>query len=82
VTPAGSVVCISVALKRAALCVVECSHSLMAIVGCICLRFYIEVGVGVGTFLPAPTPPKIPSDFDSVSTVLVCSKNCRINYSQ
>jgi hypothetical protein len=24
----------------------------------------IDVGVGVGTFLPTPTPPKIPSDSD------------------
>jgi hypothetical protein len=30
------------------------------------LRFYIEVGVGVGTFLPTPTQPKIPSDSESV----------------
>jgi hypothetical protein len=41
----------------------------MVIVASIYLRFYIEVGVGVDTFLPTPTPtpPKIPSDFDSNS---------------
>jgi hypothetical protein len=33
----------------------------MDIVAIICLRFYIEVGVGVGTFLPTLTAPKIPA---------------------
>jgi hypothetical protein len=37
----------------------------MVIVASIYLRFYIEVGVG--TFLPTPTPPKIPSDSDSTA---------------
>jgi hypothetical protein len=37
----------------------------MLIVASIYLRFYIEVGVG--TFLPTPTPPKIPSDSDSTA---------------
>jgi hypothetical protein len=27
----------------------------------------MEVGVRVGTFLPTPTPPKIPSDSDSTA---------------
>jgi hypothetical protein len=36
----------------------------MVTVASIYLRFYIEFGVGVGTFLPPPTPPKIPSDSD------------------
>jgi hypothetical protein len=35
---------------------------LMLIVANIYLRSYIEVGVRVGTVLPAPTQPKIPSD--------------------
>jgi hypothetical protein len=44
----------------------------MIIVSSSYLRFYIEVGVGVGTFLPTPTstPPKIPSATDSDSTAL------------
>jgi hypothetical protein len=33
-------------------------------------KILIEVGFGVGTFLPTPTPPKIPSDSDSDSTAL------------
>jgi hypothetical protein len=41
----------------------------MVIVAWIYLGFYIEVGVG--TFLPTPTPPEIPSD----STALVRSPN-------
>jgi hypothetical protein len=41
----------------------------MVIVASIYLRLYIEVGVGVGTFLLTATPPKIP--FDSDSTALV-----------
>jgi hypothetical protein len=28
----------------------------MVIVASICLRFYVEVGVGVDAFLPTPTP--------------------------
>jgi hypothetical protein len=38
----------------------------MVIVASIYLRFYIEGGVGVGTFLltPTPTPPNIPSNSD------------------
>jgi hypothetical protein len=41
----------------------------MVIVVSTYLRFYIEVRVGVGTFLPTPTtiPPKIPSDSDSTA---------------
>jgi hypothetical protein len=39
----------------------------MVIVAIIYLRFCIEVGVG--TFLPTPTPPKIPSDSDSTALV-------------
>jgi hypothetical protein len=35
------------------------------------LRFYIEVGLGVGTFLPTPTPPKIPSDSNSTALVIM-----------
>jgi hypothetical protein len=41
----------------------------MVIVASIYLRFYMEVRVGVGTFLPTPTPPKIPSDSDSAALV-------------
>jgi hypothetical protein len=37
----------------------------MVIVASIYLRLYIEVGVG--TFLPTPTPHKIPSDSDSTA---------------
>jgi hypothetical protein len=37
----------------------------MVIVGSIYLRFYIKVGVS--TFLPTLTPPKIPSDSDSTA---------------
>jgi hypothetical protein len=44
----------------------------MVIAASIYLRFYIDVGVRVGTFFPTPTltRPKIPSDadFDSKST--------------
>jgi hypothetical protein len=36
----------------------------MVNVASIYLRFHIEVGVGVCTFLQTPTPPKIPSDYD------------------
>jgi hypothetical protein len=43
----------------------------MVIVASIYLRFYMEVEVGVRTFLPTPTPPKIPSDSDSDSTALL-----------
>jgi hypothetical protein len=39
----------------------------MVIVACIYLRSYIEFGVGVGTFLLTPTPPKIPSDSDATA---------------
>jgi hypothetical protein len=46
----------------------------MVIVASIYLRFYIEVGVG--TFLPTPTPPKITSDSDS--TVLAKSLKCSL----
>jgi hypothetical protein len=42
----------------------------MNIVASIYLRFYIEVGVGVNTFLPTLTSPKIPSDYNSNSTAL------------
>jgi hypothetical protein len=45
----------------------------MVTVASVYLRFYIEVGVGVGTFLPTPTPPKIPSDYDS--TALITTQN-------
>jgi hypothetical protein len=37
----------------------------MVTVDSIYLRFYIEFGVG--TFLPTPTPPKVPSDSDSTA---------------
>jgi hypothetical protein len=40
----------------------------MVIVASIYLRYYIEVGVG--TFLPTPTPPKIPSESDATALVL------------
>jgi hypothetical protein len=43
----------------------------MVIAASIYLRFYIEVRVGVGTFLPSPTPPKIPSDSDSTALVTI-----------
>jgi hypothetical protein len=39
----------------------------MVIVASIYLRFYIDVRVGVSTFLPTPTPSKILSDSDSDS---------------
>jgi hypothetical protein len=39
----------------------------MVIVASIYLRFCIDVAVGVGTFLPTPTSPKIPSDSDSTA---------------
>jgi hypothetical protein len=42
----------------------------MVVVASIYLRFYIEVGVGVGTFLSTPTPPKIPPDSDSTALLL------------
>jgi hypothetical protein len=45
----------------------------MVTVASIYLRFYVEVGVGTflptPTFLPAPTPHKIPSDSDSTALV-------------
>jgi hypothetical protein len=43
----------------------------MVIVATIYLRFYSEVEVGVGTFLPIPTPPKIPSDSDFTALVSI-----------
>jgi hypothetical protein len=43
------------------------SISLMVTVASIYLRFYIEVGVRVGRFLPTPIPSKIPSDSDSTA---------------
>jgi hypothetical protein len=43
----------------------------MVIVASVYLRFYIEVGVGI--FLPTPTPPKIPSDYNS--TALIMTQN-------
>jgi hypothetical protein len=52
----------------------------MVTVGSIYLRFYIEVGVGVGTFLPTPTstPPKIPSDSAALSSMVgVCEEGHR-----
>jgi hypothetical protein len=42
----------------------------MVTVASVYLRFYMEVGVGVGTFLPTPIPPKIPSDSDSTAPLL------------
>jgi hypothetical protein len=39
----------------------------MVILASIYLRFYIQAGVKVGTFLPTQTPPKIPSDSDSTA---------------
>jgi hypothetical protein len=39
----------------------------MVIVASNYLSFYIEVGVGVGTFLRTPTLPKIPSDSGSTT---------------
>jgi hypothetical protein len=48
----------------------------MVIVASICSRIYIEVGVG--TFLPTLSPPKIPSDSDS--TALPLSTNFILNY--
>jgi hypothetical protein len=45
--------------------------SVMVIVASIYLRFYIEVWVRVGTFLPTPTPHKIPSYSDSNCTALL-----------
>jgi hypothetical protein len=42
----------------------------MVTVASIYLRFYIEIGVGVGTFLLTPSPPKIPSDSNSTTPTL------------
>jgi hypothetical protein len=39
----------------------------MVIVASLYLRFYIEVVVGVSTFLPTPASPKIPSNSDSIA---------------
>jgi hypothetical protein len=48
----------------------------MVIVASIYLTFYVEVGVG--TFLPTPNPPKIPSNSDSTAlpnSVKICILN-------
>jgi hypothetical protein len=52
----------------------------MVIVASICLRFYIEVGIGVGTFLPTPTPPKIPSRSGSTALVSFLSGQRKVNF--
>jgi hypothetical protein len=44
----------------------------MVIVASIYLRFYLDVGVG--TFLPTLTPPKIPSDYDSTALDITLGK--------
>jgi hypothetical protein len=41
----------------------------MVIVASIYLRFYIEVGVGVHTFLPSLTPPKFLPTPSSIALV-------------
>jgi hypothetical protein len=50
-------------------CNLHLSISVMVIVASIFLRFHVKVGVGGGTFLLNPTPPKIPSDSDSTALV-------------
>jgi hypothetical protein len=51
----------------------------MVIVASIYVRSYIEFGVGIGTFLPIPTPnpPKIPSGCDFNFIALVHTKSFR-----
>jgi hypothetical protein len=39
----------------------------MVIVASVSLRFYVEAVARIGTFLLIPTPPKIPSNYDSAS---------------
>jgi hypothetical protein len=45
----------------------------MVIVASIYSRFYFEVRVSVGTCLPTPAPPKIPSIF---TALVVSHKEC------
>jgi hypothetical protein len=40
------------------------------------VKILIEVGVEVGIFLPTPTPPKIPSDSDSLVLVILNEDEC------
>jgi 1-acyl-sn-glycerol-3-phosphate acyltransferase len=56
------------------------SVSLMVILARIYLRFYIEVRVGVSTFLPTLTLPKVPSDSDSGALVVAGHRGWQVNH--